>query len=349
MTSLRTVFLAALSSIFLIPTIALAHEVYVLPSDMTQQAIAMPAFSEWNTILANIDQFVFWGFITCLVVFGVFFVSVSRVFERLFDPLLSMLPPYAPVISRIAIGLSFLTAAYHGALFGPELPLASIFGDRTGTVEVLLIVIGLMLIVGAYTRIAALGALALFCAAFTIYGSYLLTYTSYIGELLLLLILGAHSLSIHNKYHDVARVPRWLLRVKAALTPYAFLMLRVSFGISLIYASIYAKVIHNNLALDVTSMYPSLVQFFGFEPHFLVLGAAIIEVLIGLFFIFGIEIRFASLFLLSFLSLSLWYFGESVWPHLILIGVPIAFIFYGYDKYSLEGWLFKRAGREPVL
>lgn len=337
------------ASIFAAPCAAFAHEVYVLPESMVQEAMMTPAFSEWGTILSNIDQFFFWGFITALTIFIVFFVSISRAFERLFDPFLSKLPPYAPVITRVAIGLSFITAAYHGALFGPELPLMAIFGDRTGAVEALLVVIGIMLVLGAYVRVAALAALALFWAACTVYGSYLFTYTSYVGELLLLLILGAHSLSVHNKYHDIARVPAGLLRIKEMLTPYAFLVLRVSFGISLIYASIYAKVIHNYLALDVTTLYPSLVQFFGFEPHFLVLGAAIIEVLIGLFFIFGIEIRFASLFLLSFLSLSLWYFGESVWPHLILMAIPVAFIFYGYDKYSVEGWLFKRDGREPVL
>ncbi len=79
------------------------------------------------------------------------------------------------------------------------------------------------------------------------------------------------------------------------------------------------------------------------------LGAAIIELLIGTFFILGIEIRFTALFVLFWLSLSLSYFGEAVWPHIVLIGIPVAFIFYGYDKYSLEGRFFKRRGREPVL
>jgi hypothetical protein len=65
--------------------------------------------------------------------------------------------------------------------------------------------------------------------------------------------------------------------------------------------------------------------------------------------IFGIEIRFTSLFLEIWLALSLWYFGETVWPHLILIGIPIAFIFYGYDKYSLEGMVFKDPKRQPML
>jgi hypothetical protein len=81
----------------------------------------------------------------------------------------------------------------------------------------------------------------------------------------------------------------------------------------------------------------------------LVLGAALIELLIGTFYVLGIEIRWTSIFLLFWLSLSLWYFGEAVWPHIILIGIPIAFILHGYDRYSLEGWFFKKRRLEPVL
>ena len=331
------------------PALASAHEVYVLPAATIKEAIAMPGFSEWHTMWANTDQFIFWAFIAALVVFIVFFASISRVLERALDPLLAKLPPYAPVISRVTIGLSLLAAAYYGALFGPELPLAATFGSSTGVVTLVLLLVGTMITFGVYARIATVLALALFAVEVAAHGIYLLTYANYFGEFIVLLILGAHLVAVHHKGHDAARAPRWFLRLKARLTPYTFLILRIAFGTSLLYASLYAKVIHNNLALDVVYAYPGLAHFFGFEPHFLVLGAAIIEIVIALFFILGIEIRFTALFLLFWLSLSLSYFGEVVWPHLVLIGIPISFIFYGYDRYSLEGWIFKRRGREPVL
>ena len=78
-------------------------------------------------------------------------------------------------------------------------------------------------------------------------------------------------------------------------------------------------------------------------------GFTLIEMVIGLFFVLGIEIRFTSLFLLFWLSLSLVFFGETVWPHIVLIGIPLAFIFHGYDRYSVEGRFFKKAGREPIF
>ncbi len=344
----------ALLTAFALPAFASAHEVYVLSHSEIRQALALPSFSEWHTVLANLGQFVFWGFIAVLVVFVVFFASISRALERRFDPFLAKLPPYAPVISRVTIGIAFLAASYHQALFGPELPLTGTFGAYASVVTAALILIGLMIIVGFYTRIAAFAAFVLFGIEAWVHGIYMLTYANYLGELLLLFILGAHALAFHSENHDTVHLSARFVRIKKKFAPYAFLILRVAFGISLFYASFYAKILHNNLALMVASLplaghTQSLAQVFGFGPHFLVLGAAIVEILIATFFILGIEIRFTSLFLLFWLSLSLWYFGEAVWPHIILIGIPIAFIFYGYDAYSLEGWLFKRAGREPVL
>jgi len=31
------------------------------------------------------------------------------------------------------------------------------------------------------------------------------------------------------------------------------------------------------------------------------------------------------------------------------MGLPLAFIMHGYDKYSIEGYFFKCGRREPVL
>ena len=344
----------ALCAAFLAPALASAHEVYVLTPAEIRYGLAAPPFNEAAFAWADFSQFAFWAFLAALVVFIVFFASIIRPLERRLGPSLAKLRPYAPAISRVTVGLGFLTAAYHQALFGPELPLAGTFAGYEGLVTGALVIIGFFIAFGAYARAAALAAILLFCIEVIAHGVYMLTYVNYLGELLLLLILGANTLAVHTRGNGARRAPEWLRRAEERLAPYGFLILRVAFGISLLYASFYAKILHNNLALQVASLplagHPeSLAAVFGFEPHFLVLGAAIIEIVIALFFILGIEIRFTSLFLLFWLSLSLWYFGEAVWPHIILIGIPVAFIFYGYDRYSLEGRFFKRRGREPVL
>ncbi len=342
-------YFCAAAILLLLPAVASAHEVYVLSSEQVGDALGIPSFNELTVLLQNFHQFLFWAFIGALIVFVVFFVSIIRPLERWLDPLLARGRRYAAPIARVTIGVSFIAAAYYQASYGPELPLEATFGVWAGLVTVILLVIGTLIILGLYARFAALVALALFSIAVWYHGIYMLTYTNYVGEILILLILGAH--------HGAS--PRVGGRtigdaIGKFFAPYSFLLLRICFGISLLYASLYAKVIHNNLALMVAELplaghAQSIASVLGFEPHFLVLGAAIVEILIATFFILGIEIRFTALFLLFWLTLSLLWFGEVVWPHLILIGIPIAFIFYGYDKYSLEGWLMKRGKFEPVL
>ena len=182
-TRMRSHFLRGLSLLaaFAAPALASAHEVYVLSPSAVRQALALPSFSEWHTILANLGQFVFWGFIAALIIFVVFFVSISRTLERRLDPFLAKLTPYAPVISRVTIGIAFLTASYHQALFGPELPLTGTFGPYASIVTAVLVIIGLMIVVGFYTRTAALAAFVLFSIEVWAHGIYMLTYANYLG------------------------------------------------------------------------------------------------------------------------------------------------------------------------
>lgn len=342
------VFVSALVSLFTFaPVFAYAHEVYVLTPSEIAQGMATPPFSLWDTMLSNLGSFEFWAFVGALMVFCVFLVSISRTLERKLDPFLMRIKKYAPAIARVTVGLAFLAAAYYQAIFGPELSLVNVFGSFAPLVTVLLVAVGLLFCLGVLVRPAAIIALCLFAITASKDGSYMLTYTNYFGEIILLILLGdsiaGNKRSKRNWFHWFAEKVR----------PYRFAILRVAFGTSLLYASLYAKVFHNVLALQVATLpfgrAHDIAYQLGFEPHFLVLGAAIVEILIGLFFLLGIEIRFTALFLEFWLTLSLLYFGEVVWPHLILIGIPIAFICHGYDKGSVEGIFFKKGKVEPVL
>jgi uncharacterized membrane protein YphA (DoxX/SURF4 family) len=355
--------LGALGAFFL-PLAASAHEVYVLTQAEIAKDIAEPPFSSWDVMMGDFHHFMFWAMVAVGAVLLIFGVSVSRTLEDALTPLFSRLRPYAPAVSRITVGIAFLAAAYYSSAYGPELPLAASWGAYTPLIQAVMAITGLCILFGFWTRAAAAVGLALFAINVYFQGWYMLTYTNYLGEILVLLLIGTHRLGIDwgrgTAADTAARGLRGALRRLArALAPASMAILRVCFGISLLYASVYAKFLHNQLALDVasgTGLLPTIMphaytvaEYLGFEPHFLVLGAGIVEIVIALFFILGIEIRFTSLFLEVWLALSLWYFGEVVWPHLILIGIPIAFIFYGYDKYSVEGLFFKDPKRQPVF
>lgn len=337
---------------FFAPSLAHAHEVYVLSESEVVRGLATPPVNPLDIIAMYANEFVLWAFIGVLIVFSIFFISISRRLENNLDPFLIQIKHYAPFIARITFGLAFLSAAYYGALFGPELPLTEVFNASVAPIiRAILGIIGALAILGLYARTVAFIAIAIYAFAVYKYGTYMLTYANYLGEMLVLLIVGSHRNSIewiteHMRPHTKLKKARAV--VYDNLSHYSFLVLRITFGISLIYASWYAKFLHNDLAVQ-TVVKHHLDTALGFEPLFLVLGAAIVEMMLGVFFILGIEIRFASLFLGVFLVLSLIYFGEVVWPHIILFGVAAALFTYGYDKYSLEGRFFKKGDREPIF
>lgn len=219
-------------SLFITPLTTSAHEVYVLSPEVAAQAIHTPGFSLVDVALANLNSFLFWGLLAITLVTFIFFISISKTAENALDPLLAKLPPYAPLISRLTIGFALLAGAYHGALFGPELPLTTLYGSMSPVITGLLALTGLMIIVGWYTRLAALALIVIFMFEVSSQGWYMLTYANYFGELLLLLILGAHHVAFHHQGHD-RRATRWLRQLKAQLAPLAFPLLRVSFGLSL--------------------------------------------------------------------------------------------------------------------
>ena len=335
-------------SALIAPSIASAHEVYVLTPEQLKAGLAAPSFSMVSELLENMHQFMFWAFMSISVVVFIFLLSTSKRLEKKLSPSILRVKHYAPKVARITVGLSFFAAGYYRALFGPELPLIRLYGSYAGAVDVLLFILGFLILCNLYIRTAAFISLALFALAVKEKGMYMLTYTNYLGELVVLLLLS--EITGKKKKH----LSPFFKTIAAHYERFRFPFLRVTFGVALIYASLYAKFIHNNLALQVAQMpleghVLNVAATLGFEPHFLVLGAGILEIVLGLFFIFGFEIRFAALFLEFWLTLSLCYFGESVWPHIVLIGIPIAFFLHGYDKYSLEGYFFKKGSREPVL
>jgi len=321
-----------------------AHEVYVLNSSEVGFALEAPAPDFISTINEHIGQFITWGLLTIIIILVIFFLSISRPFERFCDPWLDKLKKYAPHIAQITLGLALIASGYYHAIFGVELPLQATFGAFESLVSYGLIIIGIMLTIGLLPRIAAILATALFIGLIIHFKVYMLNYATYLGEALTIALFGgAHTLFASNKMsHILTRV------ISPILHKYKFLIMRILFGVSLVYASLYAKLIHGALALEVVSKY-NLTHYFPFDPVFLVLGSMLIEVLLGICFMIGFEIRFASLFFLIFLTLSLVFFGEAVWPHIILIGTAIAMFTHGYDPYTFSVKLERHKELDPVF
>lgn len=344
--------LSALAGIIAVaaPLFVSAHEVYVLTHDEIAKAITMTSPNPFSAIPSQEKLFLIWGAVVAVGMLVVLRFSVSRLFEKVFDPILVRLKKYAPFVARLTFGLSLMASGYFRAFFGPELPLTTFFSPAAASiVGVLLVLLGLAIILGFMTRVMALIALGFFVLTVIQDRTYMLTYANYLGEMILFFILGGGLWSVDRRYGSRGLFDAALKRVGQRLERYSFFILRILFGGALFFASFYAKFLHSNLALSTVNEY-HLTQYFPFTPLFLVLGAFIIEALLGICFAVGFEIRFAAIVFTIFLTMSILFFGEAVWPHLILFGVNLTLFFHGYDKYTLEMALFQRKRKgEPVL
>ena len=105
---------AALLGAFALPFLASAHEVYVLTQQEIQRDINAPSWSWWSVIAADMHTFIFWAFLGVLSVLVVFGISILRPVERACGPTLDRLKRYAPLVARVAVGISFLAPLISG-------------------------------------------------------------------------------------------------------------------------------------------------------------------------------------------------------------------------------------------
>lgn len=329
----------------LVPILASAHEVYILDTATISDAVSSPSPNPLLAYIGNEGRFFFWGFVAIVVTLTVFFATTFRLVEARTFSLFARLKRLALPLARLTAGATLITFGLTGFLYGPEIPFESVFGGVSAVLRLATMVLGAAIALGFQTRLASALAFSIFVyAAATSLGTYTFNYIQYAGAYLLLIILGGGAMTIDHRFHLGWHYRKQLER----LSSYAFPLLRVSLGASIIFASFYAKFLHSNLALEVVSRY-GLEAFFPFDPLFIVLGAFIIEFLAGFMLLVGFEIRWTALFLLFWLTLAHLYFPEAPWVHLSLYGFGLAIFCHGYDRFTVEGRFFKRHKMEPVL
>ncbi len=331
----------------LVPSVALAHEVYVLSPEAVRAALAANSPNPFTAYIGNEYEFFFWGLVSFIVMSTVLAASAFHLFERQAAPFLAYLKRFALFVARVTVGLCLIGFGLSANLFGTELLFADLFGALSGTLQIVFIAAGCAILAGWYTRYIAILMMGVYAYAWWVFGSYVFTYTDHLGAYILLFALGSGAWSVDHLL-GTGKLPRAADAIADALVPYSFPILRILFGFGVMFAAVYGKFIYSELALQTVLQY-HLTDFFPFEPLFIVLGALIIEFLAGLMLFLGIAVRWTGLFLIFWLTLSQVYFREIWWVHVILFGVGLAIFCHGYDRYSLEGRFLKRGRREPVL
>jgi uncharacterized membrane protein YphA (DoxX/SURF4 family) len=333
-------FFALAASLFL-PLFSLAHEAYVVPREFFWQAMAAPRSLAAFSVLR--DPAELW--LTAKIAAGILLLLIINFVLRragLTTRLGTFFERWArasSVLVRLAIATAFFLGAQSGVFLGPELPLALLPGAEV--LRWALYAVSAMIFFGVYTELAALVALAIFTTAFFGFGTYLATYLNYLGELLALLIFGSRRLSLDRLWRGS------LVGWRARWEKYETTLVRVFYGAGLIYAGVWIKLLHPNLGLHVVEEW-QLTQFawlFPADPLLVVLGAGLAEALIGLFILLGFELRMTVIISLFYMTLSLFYFQELVWPHLLLFGISFSLIAQP-EVFTLDNLIFKQRDRK---
>jgi len=330
----RLALLLSLVLLFGLSAFATAHELYVLPQEAINESISEPspnpvsALGEKNTRLL-VAGMVGTGLLLLIVLF-LFGTRLKHVYAAL-----SISRTFSPAVLRVTLGTALMASSLNGALYGPELP----FSVLEGPVAVRYVtgLIGVLLLAGFMTRVAALASVLLFVAMAGFHGLYLASYLSYFGASLFLLGNGTTILSV-DSFTDI---PIELDRLDPLQGHSGMFIVRVFFGFSLLASALHAKFVHSNLALATIEKF-GLAEAMSLDPLFIVVGALSVESLIALAFIAGVGIRIVSLLLGGFMTYSLIMFAEPLWPHIILYGTAASIFLHGYDPYTLVDWWRER-------
>lgn len=308
----------------------LAHEAYVLSPQQFNEGLKIYSQNPFAPLLSS--QFIKITAIITICVVIVYFLnliwSTAPLAARL-DKFIKRGKVFGPFIIRLAISSSFFFSALTNCVFGPEISLNVLpYGQF---VRLILFAISFMFLFGIFTEVAALiGILAFFYAAFH-FNFYMITYFNYLGELIVLFLFGLRFFSIDRFLFGSKILFQYLKKYVYLEIP----IVRIMYGIALIYAGITIKFLHQNLTVLVYNQY-NLQQFFHSSASFISAGAGLSEILIGVLIVLGLGQRLTVIVSLIFITLSLLYFKEMVWPHFMLYGISLSLIINSADEFTLD-------------
>ncbi len=314
-----------------------AHEAYVLNQtdfwnvvkhDPTEvnifSALSHPGAIKLAIIITLVVMFIFLAnFIFRRTKFG---QKVNGGFEKL-----SFL---GPTFVRLAVAITLFFSALSMSFLGPEIKLTSMIVPQI--LQIALFMASGMILLGLFTEIAAGISLAVFTIGIAFYGIYMITYLNYLGEFAVLMLFGLRKWSVDRFIFGKLKRFEFFKKYETSI-------IRVCYGIALIFAAVTIKLIHPSLTLDVINEW-NLLQFHWLFPNdalLVVMGAFLAEAAIGLFIILGFEMRLTIIVELFYLTLSLIYFRELVWPHLILYGISLNLLVQP-EVFTLDHLFFKK-------
>jgi len=324
------VFLSFFSTLFGRPLTAFAHVGYVVTAEEMQQAQGVDwrylfsVFSKGSNILLML--------VTALIVAAALYYIPKTKFWQAFTghvkKHLASYEDFLPWMARLSIGIALMGAGTAGVFFSPTV-------QTFAPIPFFLILAGFFYLIGFLLIPTTVFVIALFLVALSGH-AYL------IGNLDLLALLFAF-LALHDERPGVDHI--FGIRILTLLKlprVWAPLILRAGIGIAMIFLALYEKILNPHFSRLVVDQY-ALTDVVHVSSQMWVFGAGIIELVVGVCLLLGLYTRLVSVVAFLILSLSFFYFKESVYSHVTLFGLLSMLLVLGGGKWSLD------ARRTPIL
>jgi uncharacterized membrane protein YphA (DoxX/SURF4 family) len=320
--------------------VTFAHEQYVLTQHQFNNDMADKTISVWSALHTpeNIFIAVSVGSGVLILLFLTFFFQHS-VWGRKLGDLLDLFDSLGHLLLRVALAASLLASAYFHAFMGPEIPINSL--PLQSIILPLLYFCGILLLFGVLTRLAALLGLFLLLLTTVVYGDYIITYLNYYGEYIALLVWGSYAFSVDNTFFGISRYVKKYRDIE-------LLIIRVTYGISVMYPALTIKFLHPEVIVDIATRYhlTQIHWLFPSDPLLISLGTGMAQVLVGVMIVVGFQTRLASVITFFLYALSVVYFKEAVWPHYILLTLALYLVINNGGKLTVDEYFWQRFFRK---
>ena len=319
-----------------IPAVAFAHENYVLTEEEIKANLAVKGINVFSSLnnSVNLKIALLVGAALIILVTLYFFFQHSAVGQK-FNDNLNKLEPFGHVILRFALAASLIASAYFNAFLGPEIPLSSLPVGML--IKPALYILGALLIIGLWSEFTAAVSLFILLVATWVYKDYMVTYFNYHGEFIALILFGSRTFSLDKL---IFKIKNFALRHHDA----ELALIRITYGISVIYPAITYKLMHPQVIIDIANRY-NLMQFtwlFPQDPLLIALGTGLTQVGVGLALILGFQTRLNTLITFVLMLMSVIFFKEAVWPHIVLLALAFYLFLNNGGKWSLDNFIQKK-------
>jgi len=238
--------------------------------------------------------------------------------------------PYVPLILRVLTGLFLVVSGYDFRLLAPEFGLPA--GNIAPAIAGLEILVGVLLILGLFVKLAAVFIVSLMVLAVGTYGLHVLDHLELLGISAVLVTEGGLRYAIDGLLLANRKVFSRIAKRLVELKPYSMPLLRTTFGISIIWLGLTEKLLAPELTKAAIEKY-ALPVFPNVDLFIFIFGA--FEIILGIHYLLGIFLRTISIIYLGLLAFAFFFFGESI-SHFTLFAVVISILIRGAGPYTLR-------------